>query len=630
MKEAVNDRFGFFPCTWQLKAALTQLEGTDLLTLAPTGSGKTLTFWIPLLFNGAGISIVVTPLNVLGEKNVSELALLSIPAVNLTTSSASDKTFKEIESLKFRVVITSPECILTDRRFLDLWKSKRFVKKLRSVIFDEAHCISQWSGEFRPEYADVGRLRWLLPAHVVFYGASATMPCHILDHVKALLQMRAGKTREIRLTNDRPNIHLVTLEMLDPLNSCHDILRVFNFNGDPPPPPFMVFCNDRKETERLCQFARSHAPAELIDKLRKIWGIFCTDAAGMGLDIRNIEIVIQWRYTSSLCTLWQRLGRAARDPSNEASGIYFVEPQYMDHHRKAAVRIEKAQQKRLQGATESEHASTRKKARTHDEKAGPSTRKKTQLRQEPQPERQQWTHISTHDRGGSVAAKYPMSSSRTGLVSICVSASRLCCDTCNPGSFILPIPTTSAPKQTRAPNKFKAGQYKLTNTDLNLTSALQDWRNAQLRSIGILTGDDMYGSQLIMPDDVLERIVELAHFNQLADLASIRAQVNWRYSDLWGTQILDLVKIHVPTGSTDSVDQLGAAPSPCRSMTNAVPGPSNSHRSPGVQSSATTTAANSSAPKPRTRTRSYKCSACGSSSHIGMHNIAISLYRRCD
>lgn len=96
---------------------------------------------------------------------------------------------QEIESLKFHVVITSPERILNDRRFLDLWKSKRFVNKLRSIIFDEAHCISQWSGEFWPEYADMGRLRWLLPGHVVFYVVSATLPCHVLEHVKTILHM---------------------------------------------------------------------------------------------------------------------------------------------------------------------------------------------------------------------------------------------------------------------------------------------------------------------------------------------------------------------------------------------------------------------------------------------------------
>ena len=94
MRETIKERFGFYPCTWQLKAALTQLEQKDLLTLAPTGSGKTLTFWIPLLFNGNGITIVVTPLIVLGEKNVAELKLVSILAINLTTSSATDKTYK--------------------------------------------------------------------------------------------------------------------------------------------------------------------------------------------------------------------------------------------------------------------------------------------------------------------------------------------------------------------------------------------------------------------------------------------------------------------------------------------------------------------------------------------------------
>ncbi|KAH9013930.1 hypothetical protein EDB85DRAFT_1876696, partial [Lactarius pseudohatsudake] len=68
----------------------------DLVTLAPTGSGKTLTFWIPLLFNEDGITIVITPLIVLGEKNVKELLDVSIVAINLTTTSASDKTFKVI------------------------------------------------------------------------------------------------------------------------------------------------------------------------------------------------------------------------------------------------------------------------------------------------------------------------------------------------------------------------------------------------------------------------------------------------------------------------------------------------------------------------------------------------------
>ncbi|KAH8979614.1 hypothetical protein EDB92DRAFT_1806327, partial [Lactarius akahatsu] len=153
-----------------------------------------------------------------------------------------------VESLKYCIIITSPERILTDQCFLDLWKSKRFINKLWSVIFDEAHCISQWSGDFQPEYADVGRLHWLLQGHIIFYATSAMMPHHVLDHVKSILQMRPDRTREIQPCNDCPNIHLLTLEMLNPAHLYHDILHVLRFDGNPPP-PFMVFCNDRKETE---------------------------------------------------------------------------------------------------------------------------------------------------------------------------------------------------------------------------------------------------------------------------------------------------------------------------------------------------------------------------------------------
>ena len=76
----VKDSFGVQPCIFQARSVLAQLQQKDCITISPTGSGKTLMFWMPLLFNDNGITIVVTALNILGEKNVAELEKLSISA----------------------------------------------------------------------------------------------------------------------------------------------------------------------------------------------------------------------------------------------------------------------------------------------------------------------------------------------------------------------------------------------------------------------------------------------------------------------------------------------------------------------------------------------------------------------
>ncbi|KAF8233648.1 hypothetical protein L208DRAFT_1265693, partial [Tricholoma matsutake] len=133
----------FLPCIFQAHAALAQLEQKDCITISPTGSGKTLMFWIPLLFNNDGIIIIVTALNILGDKNVTELEKLDISAANITGDSATDELFKEIEAGKHCVIVVSPEKIMKDNQFQNLWNSKKFTSKLFNITFVEVHCISQ-------------------------------------------------------------------------------------------------------------------------------------------------------------------------------------------------------------------------------------------------------------------------------------------------------------------------------------------------------------------------------------------------------------------------------------------------------------------------------------------------------
>lgn len=153
---------------------------------------------------------------------------------------------------------------------------------------------------------------WMLGSYIGYSWVTLSSMWHLqiiamllaqtLAHIKSILQMWPDRMREIHLSNDHPNIHLLTLEILEPLNLYYNILHVLRFNGNPQLPPFMVFCNDWKETERLCLFARSQVPPDLAgnwlwfhsgmsawfqtETIRKlhsheIWGIFCTDAAGM-------------------------------------------------------------------------------------------------------------------------------------------------------------------------------------------------------------------------------------------------------------------------------------------------------------------------------------------------------------
>ncbi|KAG2115645.1 P-loop containing nucleoside triphosphate hydrolase protein [Suillus cothurnatus] len=306
-----------------------------------------LTFWIPLLFNNGGISIIITLLNILSEKNRDEANGYGFPALDLCAETATDEAFKDIEKLKYRVLAVSPERILQDARFKKLWKSKTFTDNLFNITFDKAHCISEWGKDFRPLYSELGNLQWYLPHHVRFHAVSATMAPHILLDVQSKLCVQSYNLAKVVRSNDRPNIHLMVQEMKYPCNMCHDLTRILSLKEGTPPEKFMIFVNSRDQAEGVCNSLCKDLPSHLrhkivwfhsgmsmqfqLDMMEKltnseIWGICCTDAAGMGLDLRDIRLVIQWGFINSLCVLMKRLGRAAQDHTLTALAVYFVEP----------------------------------------------------------------------------------------------------------------------------------------------------------------------------------------------------------------------------------------------------------------------------------------------------------------
>ena len=183
--------------------------------------------------------------------------------------------------------------------------SKKWLqKRLRCIVVDEAHCISEWGGTFRSDYTKIGSLRGRVGRTVPFVVASATLPVHVLDTVKKSLQL-ASDSVVITLSNERKNIALSTREMKHEKESKAD-LRFSVPNGTSTPqdiPITLIYANSRIECEDICEAINTYLPVgmaedtvsfyhskiglerkrELEAKLRsgEVRILACTDAVGM-------------------------------------------------------------------------------------------------------------------------------------------------------------------------------------------------------------------------------------------------------------------------------------------------------------------------------------------------------------
>ncbi|KIL55116.1 hypothetical protein M378DRAFT_91381 [Amanita muscaria Koide BX008] len=351
--------FGIQPCLWQAKVVQAVLQhDRDVISIAGTGMGKTLTFWMPLLFCPAqSVQIIVTPLNLLGKQNVASLKKAGYNGIFIGKDTATLDNFRAIENLQYQAIIVTPEQLMKDRGgFERLFQNQCFASRIISIIFDEAHCVSSW-GSFRPEYTEVGRLRDVLPKDIPIMITSATLPTHILNEVRDILRIRTTNLAIFRQSVKRPNIFLGVQKIQSSLSKFEDLKFVLNNRqpGDTPPPKFLIFFDDINESIAACESLRGRVPPANRDKINWFnsdmsdefkeeeaerllkgdsWGLCTTDSFGMGMDLPDIGLVVQWRATCTLTTLWQRMGRAARNQSLTAKAVFLVEKEHFDDERK--------------------------------------------------------------------------------------------------------------------------------------------------------------------------------------------------------------------------------------------------------------------------------------------------------
>ncbi|KAG6373131.1 hypothetical protein JVT61DRAFT_6737 [Boletus reticuloceps] len=222
--------------------------------------GKTLTFWLLLLFRPSGIQIVITPLNQLGQQNMDSLCKAGISSIAINADTATLNNFCAIENLKYRAIVISPEQLMKPRGgFEKLFLKPEFTMHLIGFVFDEEHCVCQW-GEFRPEYKELQWLHYILWHQVPYLVASATLTSDILCELKKLLYIHTHNLLTVQTSIDQPNLALCVCKIKYSLALYADLGFLIPINwkeGDPIPKKFLIFFNNIQDAINVAKFLQN-------------------------------------------------------------------------------------------------------------------------------------------------------------------------------------------------------------------------------------------------------------------------------------------------------------------------------------------------------------------------------------
>src|SRR5438874_5267292 len=293
------------------------LAGCDVLVLMPTGGGKSLCFQLPALTRD-GLTIVVSPLISLMKDQVDALQTSGIPATYLNSTldrQGAVARWRGLHRGEYRMLYVAPE-----RLMLDMFLERAVNWNIAQFAIDEAHCISEWGHDFRPEYRQLASLRELFPlAPMMALTATAT------ERVRADI-VRLLKLREPRCyvaSFNRPNLTYRVTAKSSPYEQTLAFVRARSHDSG------IVYCQSRKTAESVAQrlnadgikAAPYHAGMESSDRgrnqelfLRDEVRVICaTIAFGMGINKPNVRFVIHYDLPKNIEGYYQETGRAGRD-----------------------------------------------------------------------------------------------------------------------------------------------------------------------------------------------------------------------------------------------------------------------------------------------------------------------------
>ena len=293
------------------------LAGRDVFALLPTGGGKSLCFQLPALVRD-GLTVVVSPLIALMKDQVDALQAAGVAATFLNSSLAAEESRQRLRGLhhgEFRLLYVAPERLMLSGFLADLQRWN-----VRLIAVDEAHCISEWGHDFRPEYRQLAELRKLFP-QVPFMALTATATGRVREDIVAHLQLREPQCYVASF--NRPNLTYRVLPKNQPYDQLLDFLRAR------PKESGIVYCQSRKSAERVAAnltedgvrarpYHAGLTPKERSDHqelfLRDNIRVVCaTIAFGMGINKPNVRFVVHYDLPKNIEGYYQETGRAGRD-----------------------------------------------------------------------------------------------------------------------------------------------------------------------------------------------------------------------------------------------------------------------------------------------------------------------------